>query len=284
MTKIFIDAGHGGTDPGAVGNGLKEKDLTLKIATMVKSMLEDYKDVSVKMSRTGDTYPSLSARTKAANEWGADIFLSIHINAGGGTGYEDFIYTSASAKSKECQSTIHAEIMKLIDMKDRGKKSANYQVLRTSTMPAVLTECGFIDNAGDTAKLKTSTFIENLVKGHVNGLVKVFNLKKKAAVEHVETSTSYTVVKGDTFYSIAKRYGITVDNLKLLNPIVNPDSLQIGQKLVLSCSTATYHIVVKGDTVSALAVKYESTIIQVKDWNKLDSSYKLMVGQKLRVK
>ncbi|WP_053346811.1 N-acetylmuramoyl-L-alanine amidase [Peribacillus butanolivorans] len=154
MTKIFIDAGHGGTDPGAVGNGLKEKDLTLKIATKVKIMLEDYKDVSVKMSRAGDTYPSLSARTKVANEWDADFFLSIHINAGGGTGYEDYIYTSASAMAKEYQSTNHVEIMKQIDMKDRGKKSANYQVLRTSSMPAILTECGFIDNAGDAAKLK----------------------------------------------------------------------------------------------------------------------------------
>ncbi|MFB7640576.1 N-acetylmuramoyl-L-alanine amidase [Peribacillus butanolivorans] len=72
-----------------------------------------------------------------------NIFLSIHINAGGGTGYEDYVYTLASAKEKECQSTIHSEIMKLIDRKDREKKSANYQVLRTSTMPAVLTESGF---------------------------------------------------------------------------------------------------------------------------------------------
>ncbi|MFH0070694.1 N-acetylmuramoyl-L-alanine amidase [Peribacillus sp. NPDC056705] len=284
MIKIFIDAGHGGTDPGAVGNGLKEKDLTLKIATMVKSMLEDYKDVSVKMSRTGDTYPSLSARTKAANEWGANIFLSIHINAGGGTGYEDYIYTSASAKSKEYQSTIHTEIMKLIDMKDRGKKSANYQVLRTSSMPAVLTESGFIDHAGDAAKLKTSMFIENLAKGHVNGLVKAFKLKKKAAKENVEASTSYTAVKGDTFYSIAKKYGTTVDNLKSLNPKVDPNSLQIGQKLVVSGTTAIYHTVVKGDTVTALAKKNGSTIKQIKDLNKLDNRYTIGVGQKLRLK
>ncbi|MFD4928461.1 N-acetylmuramoyl-L-alanine amidase [Peribacillus butanolivorans] len=284
MTKIFIGAGHGGTDPGAVGNGLQEKALTLRIATKIKSLLEEYKDVSIKMSRTGDIYPSLSARTKAANEWAADIFLSIHINAGGGTGYEDYIYTSASVKAKEYQSIIHAELIKLIDMKDRGKKSANYQVLRTSSMPAVLTECGFIDHAGDAAKLKTSIFIETLAKGHVDGLVKAFNLKKKVAAENVETSTSYTIVKGDTLYSIAKRYRTTVDNLESLNPKVNPDSLQIGQNLVVSGSTATYHTVEKGDTVSALAKKYGSTIIQVKDWNKLDSSYKLMVGQKLRVK
>lgn len=103
-------------------------------------------------------------------------------------------------------------------MKDRGGKLANFQVLRTSIMPAVLTECGFIDNAVDTTKLKTSVFIENLAKGHVNGLVKAFNLKKKAAAENVVTSTSYTIVKGDTCYSIAIRYGTTVDNLKSLNP------------------------------------------------------------------
>ena len=98
-------------------------------------------------------------------------------------------------------------------MKDRSKKIANLQVLRTSIMPAVLTEFGFIDNAVDTAKLKTSVFIENLAKGHVNGLVKAFNLKKKAAAENVVTSTSYTIVKGDTFYSIAKRYGTTVGTI-----------------------------------------------------------------------
>ncbi|MFI8494432.1 LysM peptidoglycan-binding domain-containing protein [Peribacillus butanolivorans] len=188
------------------------------------------------------------------------------------------------SKANECQSTIHAEITKLIDMKDRGEKIANFQVLRTSIMPAVLTECRFIDNAVDTAKLKTSVFIENLAKGHVNGLVKAFNLKKKAAAENVVTSTSYTIVKGDTFYSIAKRYGTTVDNLKSLNPKVDPSSLQIGYKLVVSGLKATYHTVVKGDTITALAKKYGSTIIQVKDWNKLDSSYTILVGQKLRVK
>ncbi|MCY9003268.1 N-acetylmuramoyl-L-alanine amidase [Peribacillus frigoritolerans] len=284
MTKIFIDPGHGGKDPGAVGNGLKEKDITLKIANKVKSMLEGYKDVSVKMSRTGDAFPSLSARTKAANEWGANIFLSIHINAGGGTGYEDYVYTSASSKAKEYQSTIHAEIMRIIDMKDRGKKSANYQVLRTSSMPAVLTESGFIDNAGDAAKLKTSVFIEKLAKGHVNGLVKAFNLKKKAAAKNVETSTSYTIVKGDTLYSIAKKFGTTVDILKSLNTTVKPHSLQLGQKLVVSGSTATYHTVVKGDTVSALAAKYRSTIKHIKEWNKLDYKYTIDLGEKIRVK
>lgn len=85
MVKIFIDPGHGGTDPGAVGNGLQEKNLTLQIATRVKNiLLAEYNNVTILMSRTGDTFPTLQDRTNQANAWGADFFLSIHINAGGG--------------------------------------------------------------------------------------------------------------------------------------------------------------------------------------------------------
>jgi len=90
MAKVFLDPGHGGSDPGAVANGLKEKNLTLAIAKECASVLKA-SGVTVKMSRTGDTYPSLSARCQAANSWGADLFVSIHINAGGGTGFESFI-------------------------------------------------------------------------------------------------------------------------------------------------------------------------------------------------
>lgn len=92
MFKLFLDPGHGGSDPGAVGNGIQEKDITLKIATKIRDfLLNEYSDVSILMSRTGDTYPTLSDRTNAANSWGANYFLSIHINAGGGTGFESFV-------------------------------------------------------------------------------------------------------------------------------------------------------------------------------------------------
>src|SRR5690625_2559502 len=98
MTKIFIDPGHGGSDPGAVGNGLREKDLTLKISKKIANILKDY-HCSVKLSRTGDQTLSLKQRTDMANKWGADFLLSVHINAGGGTGYEDFIYNGLSNSS-----------------------------------------------------------------------------------------------------------------------------------------------------------------------------------------
>lgn len=95
MVKIFIDAGHGGKDPGAVGNELKEKDLTLKISKKIEVILKQYDSVTVKLSRTGDQTLSLKERTDMDNKWGADYLLSFHINAGGGTGYEDFIYNGS---------------------------------------------------------------------------------------------------------------------------------------------------------------------------------------------
>lgn len=93
MVKIFIDPGHGGSDPGATGNGLQEKTLTLQIALALRTILtNEYEDVSLLLSRTSDQYVSLNDRTNAANNWGADFFLSIHVNSGGGTGFESYIY------------------------------------------------------------------------------------------------------------------------------------------------------------------------------------------------
>ncbi|MFJ5750114.1 LysM peptidoglycan-binding domain-containing protein [Peribacillus frigoritolerans] len=81
----------------------------------------------------------------------------------------------------------------------------------------------------------------------------------------------------------ANKYGTTVDKLRTLNPKVNPNSLQIGQKLVLSGSTVTYHTVVKGNTVSALAEKYGSSIKNIKSWNELGDNNMIYAGQSLRV-
>ncbi|MBN6887435.1 N-acetylmuramoyl-L-alanine amidase [Cytobacillus horneckiae] len=180
MVKIFIDPGHGGTDTGATGNGLQEKALTLQIATKIRDLLlREYNNVTIQMSRTGDQTVSLNQRTNAANSWNADFYLSIHINAGGGSGYEDYVYTNVGASTVSYQNIIHGEVMKAVDFADRGKKQADFHVLRESNMPAILTENGFIDSAADANKLKQSSFIENIAKGHVNGLVKAFNLPKK---------------------------------------------------------------------------------------------------------
>jgi N-acetylmuramoyl-L-alanine amidase len=180
--KFVLDPGHGGHDPGAVANGLKEKDLTLAMAKHTGRMLGEYEGVEVIYTRTDDRYLSLEERAAIANKVGADFFLSIHINAGGGTGFESYIYNgNVSSATIAYQNVIHAEIMKAIgDVKDRGKKRANYAVLRETCMPAILTENLFIDNPNDAAKLKSEQFLLQVAHGHVQGIVKAFGLKKKA--------------------------------------------------------------------------------------------------------
>jgi N-acetylmuramoyl-L-alanine amidase len=193
MVKIFIDPGHGGADPGAGGNGLDEKNVTLSIATRIRDiLLKEYQNVTVKMSRTGDQTVSLQQRTDMANAWGADFYLSIHINAGGGTGYEDYIYDGLSDRSRtaDIQHILHPEVTKLINLIDRGAKKANYHVLRESTMDAMLSENGFIDTASDAAKMKDHGWIENVTRGHVNGLAKAFNLQKTPNIKQVDAAST----------------------------------------------------------------------------------------------
>lgn len=181
--KIFIDAGHGGSDPGAVGNGLREKDLTLAIALETRKVLEnEYTGHSIKMSRTTDKTLSLSQRTNAANAWGAHFFLSIHINAGGGTGFESFRYVQkGSATTMSVQKAVHSAVLSASGWRDRGQKWANFHVLRVSKMPAILTENGFIDSAADAKKLKDSALVKKIGRAHAEGVAKALGLKKKAS-------------------------------------------------------------------------------------------------------
>ncbi|NWQ42319.1 N-acetylmuramoyl-L-alanine amidase [Bacillus sp. EB106-08-02-XG196] len=199
MMKLYLDPGHGGSDPGAVGNGLREKDITLDIALKIRSILtNNYENVQVMMSRTGDTSKTLSQRTNEANSWGADFYLSIHCNAfnGAARGYEDYIHTSQSSSSVtgQYQTIIHAEVMKLNQLQDRGQKKANFHVLRESAMPALLSENGFIDNAQDAALMKQSSWRQQVAQGHANGVAKAFNLKSKPT--NPDTGTIYKVIAG----------------------------------------------------------------------------------------
>src|SRR5699024_12450284 len=99
-TKILIDPGHGGNDPGASANGRKEKDLTLDISKRVNDNLLSNYEVKTRMTRTRDKIVSLNNRTSSANASGADLFLSVHINSCCGRGYEDYIHNSFVRQSR----------------------------------------------------------------------------------------------------------------------------------------------------------------------------------------
>lgn len=181
MVKIYIDPGHGGSDNGASGNGIKEKDITLKIAKKINSYLKAYKNVTTKMSRNHDSFPSLNDRTNEANKWDADLFLSVHINSGGGKGFETFVYTSIKngSKTAKMQKAVHNAILKKNGLKDRGMQKENLHVVRESHMPAILTENGFIDIKKEAKKMKSNKWIRKVAKGHVNGIASHYGLKKK---------------------------------------------------------------------------------------------------------
>ena len=227
IKKVMIDPGHGGKDSGAVGNGLQEKVLTLKIAQKVNAHLQNTYMVETKMTRTADTFPSLTERTSLANSWGADFYISIHINSGGGTGYEDFTFKRSvpqpqSVKkgiSKEIQAIIHEEIKKVLvkyGVRDRGSKEANFQVLRETEMPALLTEIMFIDTKKDADLLKNENFINDISVAHSIGIAKALNLPVKQVQPKPEPSKpdEKPISPPVTAPSTAKDY-VTTANLHL---------------------------------------------------------------------
>ena len=197
MVKVFIDPGHGGSDPGAVGNGIEEKNITLQIATQIRDiLLAEYENVSVQMSRTGDQTVSLNERTNTANNWNADFFLSVHINSGGGSGFESFVYPGVGRPTVTYQELIHRKVLERVQLNDRGLKQSSFHVLRESNMDAILTENGFIDDSGDASKLKSSDFLENLARGHAYGIADAFKLDKKVNISSQRPSQPSTTENG----------------------------------------------------------------------------------------
>lgn len=193
--KVYLDPGHGGTDPGAVANGLREKDLTLKIAKYTRDyLLNNYQGVQVRLSRTTDVFVSLANRTRDANNWGADVLASVHINAAtsSATGYEDFIWDGKVGQNTiDLQNTIHAEMVKVFkNFRNRGKKRANFHMLRESRMPAILPEFLFITNMNDAAFLKSDSNLQLIAKHLAIGIAKYLNLKQKAQKTNVPSSSS----------------------------------------------------------------------------------------------
>ncbi|MEH7032454.1 N-acetylmuramoyl-L-alanine amidase [Priestia megaterium] len=255
MKKIYLDAGHGGADAGAVGaNGLYEKNLVLKIQQYLISYLNStYSDFTIKTTRTTDTFLSLSQRASQANSWGADAFMSIHVNAGGGTGYEDYVYRSASNASKTFQSIVHGQVQPTLlsyNHPNRGRKSANYAVLRLTNMPAVLTEIAFIDNRTDAALLQNEAFLKSMGESYAKGIAVYLNLPLRAVPNPNPTPTpnpspsepgtkTYTIKQGDTLYSIAQKYNITVQALQEANTgLSDPLTLQVGKTIVIPSGTS----------------------------------------------
>lgn len=156
MKKVFLDAGHGGKDPGAVGNKLCEDNINLDVTLKAGAILLR-NGVNVAYSRTTDVFIELEDRCEKANAAKADLFVSIHHNAGGGTGAE-CIFSVNHGTSETLAKNIMAEF-KAIGQKERSTyaKAGNngrdyFAVIRGSHMPAVIVEYCFIDSV-DSKKI-----------------------------------------------------------------------------------------------------------------------------------
>ena len=183
--KIVIDAGHGGSDSGASGNGMAEKNLTLAIVLAAKRSFDNDSRFQVSYTRTADTYPSLSQRANLANNRDADMFLCVHINsasASSARGTETLWSkerNSATAKngltSKELATAMQDAAVDVTGFKDRGLVDRpNLYVLRHTKMPACLIEYGFISNKTEAARMKANSIVYG--KALYNAVV---NLMKK---------------------------------------------------------------------------------------------------------
>ncbi|MBC2196802.1 N-acetylmuramoyl-L-alanine amidase family protein [Listeria booriae] len=191
--KVFIDLGHGGTDPGAVANGLVEKEMARVTAYAVKYELEKY-GIETYLSRTGDTYPSLGDRSNSANKWGADLFVSVHYNAGGGDRAE-VIHSIAGGTSKVLAQHIIDAIKN--EMKQnvgsipiyskKGSDGKDYHaVIRQTKMPAVIVEPAFIDS-DDRFIVDTVAEQQAMGRAIAHGILKTLGIDYKTAAEKPET-------------------------------------------------------------------------------------------------
>ena len=221
--KIFIDPGHNhsGADTGAAGNGLKEQDITYLIASKVKPVLERC-GIEVKLSRNAITdslannsvNASLSARTRMANDWGADLFVSIHCNAGGGTGTETYSYQAGISSAYKLAQAVQKRMIEMVGLPDRGVKTKSLYVLHYTNMPAILVETAFIDHKNDAAVLGSETGQQAFAEAIARGICDYTGISYREGDELM--SQEYEALKAaiDNLTETVKQLAVDVSDLK----------------------------------------------------------------------
>lgn len=183
--KVYVGIGHGGSDSGAVGNGFKEKNLTLSIGKYCNERLKQY-GIETKISRTTDINSSINSKVAASNAFKADVCMDIHINAGGGDGSEVYYSHVSSNGKKLAQAIVDATLA--IRQNTRGIKTRidddgtdYYGMIRMTDAPAVLVECAFIDNATDIQIINTEAKRKIFGYAIADGVAKYLGVKLPTA-------------------------------------------------------------------------------------------------------
>lgn len=204
---VILDPGHGGQDPGAsdLHRGLEEKHITLELAQRVRTILQKY-NVDARLTRGGDKTTDLDQRCLLANRWGADLFVSIHLNAtanSDSSGIETHILppagcpitASAFVSSRDRVAFpgnrhdeanmilgyyLQKSLIKYNRLEDRGVRRSRFYVIRNVNCPAALVECGFISSRNDRTKIMTAAYRDNVARGIAEGILTYLNMVKRA--------------------------------------------------------------------------------------------------------
>lgn len=184
--KVYIDQGHNpsGFNTGAEGNGFYEQDITYEVGVLLYELLRRNPDFEPRLSRPTESTilgtsnsSSLTTRVRQANEWGADLFLSIHTNAAenpNATGTEALIYSESSTVAKGVAEDILEQLALTTGLRNRGiVERPGLYVLKRTQMPAVLVEMGFISNPTDAELMAYSP--ELFAEGIYRGLVEYYD-------------------------------------------------------------------------------------------------------------
>lgn len=291
VRKVIIDPGHGGTDSGATGNNLLEKDYNLLIS---KYMYDRFKELGIPVAITRDSDTTLSPTDRVntiLNKFGNSsdvILISNHVNSGGGEGAE-VIYAlrNRDTLAKRILENIGAtgqETRKYYQRRLPSDTSKDYYFIHRNTgnLEPLIVEYGFIDDTKDVEFLKEN--YKELAEAVISAVANYIGIPYTPP-EGITTNT-YVVQKGDSLYSIANKLGTTVSELKKENNLTS-NTLQIGEVLRIPTKEIyegeeNVYIVQKGDTLYSIAAANNTTVDELKKANNLTSNI-LSTGQLLKI-
>lgn len=229
--KIFIDAGHNdsGWNTGAVGNGMREQDIVYEVSKNLEDILKN--DFELRLSRpTKDTIlgtnntTAINTRWQMSNAWGADYFISIHANAGGGTGAETYYFRDDSLNFARSIQDIYSSEMGLRNR--RTERRNNLAVIRNTNHPSILLELGFIDNIQDAVILRTKR--PEMAKAIAKGIYTYLELPLNDNFEEEEQEMRYNEVE-----EVPEWGRLTIEkliNLQILNG--NGEGLNLTEDMI----------------------------------------------------
>lgn len=289
---VIVDAGHGGTDPGSSSGDIIEKDYTLKIANYMYNRFKDL-GIPTVITRTEDTTlnPTDRINTIRPNITSSDdIVISNHLNAGGGDGAE-IVYAlrNDDTLSKMILDNIEEtgqNIRKWYQRKLPSDPNKDYYYIIRNTSPAesILVEYAFLDSTKDDRKQIKNDW-DKWAEAVVKAVADYKGYNYVAPGENTVNNT-YTVQKGDSLWSIAKRFNVGINEIKNANNLTS-SLISVGQQLIIpgaapSDQTNVTYVVQKGDSLWSIANANNTTVDEIANLNDLGSNT-IYVGQILQI-